>query len=39
MEKQNAIIFGDSYSTFKGHIPENYGPYYPGLDVEKKEET
>ncbi len=27
----NVIIFGDSYSTFKGHIPEGFEPYYyPG---------
>ena len=27
----NVIIFGDSYSTYKGHIPEDYEPYYyPG---------
>ena len=22
-------ILGDSYSTFQGHIPENYAPFYP----------
>ena len=28
MKIKNAIIFGDSYSTFKGFIPEGYAPYY-----------
>ena len=39
MQKKNAIIFGDSYSTYKDLIPEGYARYYPKLDVEKKEET
>lgn len=26
--KSNVIIFGDSYSTFAGHIPEGYPSYY-----------
>ena len=26
--QNNTIIFGDSYSTFRGHIPENYAVYY-----------
>ena len=30
MESKNVIIFGDSYSTFAGHIPEGYAPYYHG---------
>ena len=29
-KKRNIIIFGDSYSTFAGCIPEGYGPYYTG---------
>ena len=24
----NAIIFGDSYSTFEGFLPEGYSAYY-----------
>ena len=28
--QKNAIIIGDSYSTFKGYIPENYLYYYGG---------
>ena len=28
MEKKNIIIFGDSYSTFQGYIPEKYDCYY-----------
>ena len=27
--KKNAIIFGDSYSTFDGYIPHGYDSYYP----------
>ena len=30
MKKRNVIIFGDSYSTFAGAIPEGYAPYYTG---------
>ena len=41
---KNTIIFGDSYSTFKGYIPEGYHPYYleegrPETDVTALEET
>lgn len=40
----NAVIFGDSYSTFKDFIPAGYAPYYPrnegeGTLVTKVEET
>ena len=28
MQTQNIVIFGDSYSTFEGYIPEGYCPYY-----------
>jgi len=27
--KNNAVIFGDSYSTFDGYIPHGYDSYYP----------
>ena len=30
METKNVIIFGDSYSTFAGCIPEGYATYYSG---------
>ena len=41
---QNVMIFGDSYSTFEGYIPEGYAFYYkndekPGTDVRHVEET
>ena len=36
---KNFIIFGDSYSTFKEHIPNGYATYYPNLDVESVEQT
>ena len=36
---KNALIFGDSYSTFLGCIPNGYATYYPSLDVNKVEET
>ena len=28
MQIKNFVIFGDSYSTFEGHIPKEYWPYY-----------
>ncbi len=31
MEPKNVIIFGDSYSTFSGCIPEGYATYYSGV--------
>ena len=42
--KNNALIFGDSYSTFKGYVPEGYAIYYsenerPQTDVTKVEQT
>lgn len=41
--KKNAMIFGDSYSTFEGHIPEGYAIYYyaghSDTDVTRVEET
>lgn len=36
---ENLVIFGDSYSTFKGHIPEKNAIYYPNLDVVDVENT
>ena len=41
---KNVMIFGDSYSTFEGYIPEGYAFYYkndekPGTDVRHVEET
>ncbi len=29
MKNENIVIFGDSYSTFAGYIPEGYAVYYP----------
>ena len=29
---QNVMIFGDSYSTFEGYIPEGYAFYYKNDD-------
>ena len=44
MKNRNVIIFGDSYSTYAGCIPEGYGPYYTGTgervpDLSSPEET
>ena len=43
MKQKNAIIFGDSYSTFYGLIPEGFAYYYGGgrreNDVSKVDET
>lgn len=42
---RNAMIFGDSYSTFRGYIPEGYAVYYheaegqENTDVRKVTET
>lgn len=41
---KNSMIFGDSYSTFDGYIPEGYAVYYSdrecdNTDVRKVEET
>lgn len=29
MRHEKILIFGDSYSTFEGHVPEGYAVYYP----------
>ena len=44
MKKKNAIIFGDSYSTFDDFVPKGYAVYYhvkprPETDVTKVSET
>ena len=41
---KNIMIFGDSYSTYEGYIPEGYAVYYSDMecdntDVRKVEET
>ena len=36
---KNAIILGDSYSTYKGYIPEGYPTYYPSVDVDSADKT
>ena len=40
---KNALIFGDSYSTFEGQIPDGYETYYApqfgGCDLTRVEET
>lgn len=36
---KNILILGDSYSTFKGLIPEGFSSWYPGNDVENAEQT
>lgn len=44
MDINNVMIFGDSYSTFEGYVPEGNAVYYtkagnPNTDVRKVEET
>ncbi len=39
MQQKNMMIFGDSYSTYNGYIPEGYAIYYPHLDVDDVEQT
>ena len=34
MKLGNVMIFGDSYSTYKGYIPEGYATYYSGVRTE-----
>lgn len=36
---KKAIIFGDSYSTYAGYIPQNHPTYYPRIDVDSVEKT
>lgn len=36
---KNLLIFGDSYSTFDGYIPNDYKTYYPNLNVSEVSET
>ena len=36
---KNIVILGDSYSTYKGLIPEGYSTWYPGNDVDGAEKT
>ena len=36
---KNCIIFGDSYSTYAGHIPDGYPTYYPCGDVDSVDKT
>lgn len=43
MEFKNTVIFGDSYSTFEGYVPEGYAIYYSksenGTGVTEVEQT
>lgn len=42
MKIKNLVIIGDSYSTFKGYVPEEYAVYYDGntgTDVRTVEQT
>lgn len=41
MKSNNVLIFGDSYSTFEGFIPDGYDVYYPSssADVKSVEDT
>ena len=36
---KNAIILGDSYSTYKGYLPEGFRTHYPTADVDDVEKT
>ena len=36
---RKVLIFGDSYSTFNGYIPDGYATYYPKLNVNSVGET
>ena len=39
VEMKNIVIFGDSYSTFEGEIPQGYAAYYPAHGVNKAKDT
>ncbi len=39
MKNEKILIFGDSYSTFAGYIPEGYAAYYPSVWVTAVEQT
>ncbi len=39
MQDKTMLVFGDSYSTYDGYIPEGYATYYPWLDVHDVGET
>ena len=39
MKNEKIMIFGDSYSTFEGYIPEEYAVYYPRHDVSDVSKT
>ena len=42
MKIKNLVIIGDSYSTFKGYVPEEYAVYYDGnsgTDLKQVEQT
>ena len=36
---KKAIIIGDSYSTYKGYLPEGYRTHYPTADVDDVDKT
>ena len=35
MKIRNAVIIGDSYSTYEGYIPQGYAPYYTPRAAER----
>ncbi len=39
MKNERILIFGDSYSTYEGYIPEGFDAYYPALDVDDVSKT
>ncbi len=42
MQNESILIFGDSYSTYNGYIPEGYATYYPragAWDIEEVSHT
>lgn len=36
-QTKKVSILGDSYSTYKGYIPENYAPFYPDANNDVKD--
>ena len=36
-QTKKVSILGDSYSTYKGYIPDNYAPFYPDANNDVKD--
>ncbi len=39
MKNEKTVIFGDSYSTYEGYVPEGYAIYYPRKEIESVDDV